>query len=87
MKFIVFVLIYFFSLSSFLFSAEIMDCKQFDKVSAKYVECKARNLKNSLNEGQKKVKSDLSTNKDISFVKKKLLKFKNSKTLSEFIKE
>ena len=87
MKFIIFLFIIFFSYSSSLFSDEIIDCNQFDKISAKYVECKAKNLRNSLNESQKKVKSNLSTNKDVSLIKKKLLKLKNSKTLSDFIKE
>ena len=54
MKFIIFVFLFFFSFSSYLLSAEIIDCSQFDKISAKYIECKAKKLKATLNESQKK---------------------------------
>ena len=43
--------------------AEKIDCTQFDKVSAKYLECSAINLE------------------------KKLVKFKNSKILIEFMEK
>ena len=49
MKFIVFIFMFFFSFSSYLFSDELIDCDQFDKISAKYLECKSKNLKNCQN--------------------------------------
>jgi len=87
MKFIVFIFVIFFSFSSYLFSDELLDCDQFDKISAKYLECKAKNLKITLNENQKKIKSDAEKKIKKSGIKEKLLKFKNSKTGSDFLKE
>ena len=87
MKFIIFVFIFFFSFSSYLLSAEIIDCSQFDKISAKYIECKAKKLKATLNESQKKIKSDTEKKVKKSGIKEKLVKFKNSKTGSDFLKE
>ena len=96
MKFIIFIFMFYIGFSSYLFSDEIIDCSQFDKISAKYVECKAKNLKTTLNESQKKIKSE--TEKKIkksgikekikkSGIKVKLIKFKNSKTGSDFFKK
>ena len=81
--------------------AEIIDCTQFDKVSAKYLECSAKNLKDKSSElklkatigaGELKEKiiidaknSKMKFNK--SSLKKKLIKFKNSKTLTEFMEK
>ena len=87
MKFIVFIFVIFYSFSSYLFSDELLDCDQFDKISAKYLECKAKNLKITLNENQKKIKSDAEKKIKKSGIKEKLLKFKNSKTGSDFLKE
>ena len=87
MKFVVFIFVIFFSFSSYLFSDELLDCDQFDKISAKYLECKAKNLKITLNENQKKIKSDAEKKIKKSGIKEKLLKFKNSKTGSDFLKE
>ena len=87
MKFIVFIFMFYIGFSSYLFSGEIVDCSQFDKISAKYVECKAKNLKTILNENQKKIKS-VSEKKIKKFgIKEKLIKFKNSKTGSDFLKK
>ena len=95
MKFIVFIFMFYISFSSYLLSDEIIDCSQFDKISAKYVECKAKNLKSNLNKKQSEMKSKVEnidkteTGKKIkksSFVQK-LLKFKNSKTGSDFFKK
>ena len=55
MKFIVFIFMVFFNFSSYLFSDELIDCDQFDKISAKYLECKTKNLKITLNENQKEI--------------------------------
>ena len=57
MKFIVFIFMFYISFSSYLLSDEIIDCSQFDKISAKYVECKAKNLKSNLNKKQSEMKS------------------------------
>ena len=45
MKFIVFIFMFYIGFSSYVLSDEIIDCSQFDKISAKHVECKAKNLK------------------------------------------
>ena len=58
-----------------------LDCDQFEKLSAKYVECNAKKLKenttNQVNIGKKKF--------DNSTLKEKLIKFKNSKNLMDFL--
>ena len=95
MKFIVFILLFFVSFSSYLVSDEIIDCSQFDKISAKYVECKAKNLKSNLNKKQSEMKSkvenvgETETGKNFkkSTLGQKLLKLKNSKTGSDFLKK
>ena len=76
------ILLFILSLNNFSFSEEI-DCKQFEKYSAKYIECNAKKLKKKTSDkiakGKKKIeKTD---------AKKKLNKFKNSKTLSDLIKK
>ena len=95
MKIIIFLLISYFSFFSYSFSEELTDCNQFDKISAKYIECKAKNLKSNLNKKQSEIKSkvenidDTETGKKIkkSSLGEKLLKFKNSKTGSDFLKK
>jgi len=95
MKFIVFIFMFYISFSSYLFSDEIIDCDQFDKISVKYVECKAKNLKSNLNKKQSEIKSKVEnvgeTESGKNFKKstlgQKLLKFKNSKTGSDFLKK
>ena len=87
MKFIIFIFMLYISFSSYLFSDEIVECEQFDKISEKYVECKAKNLKTTLNENQKKIKSDTKKKIEKSGIKEKLVKFKNSKTGSDFLKK
>ncbi len=78
-----------------------MNCSQFQKISAKYLECKAINLKNKsaeiklrvadeADELKQKITTDAKDNKkkfDKSTFKKKLIKFKNSKTLTEFMEK
>ena len=56
MKFIVFIFMFYIGFSSYLFSDEIIDCDQFDKISVKYVECKTKNLKSNLNKKQTEMK-------------------------------
>ena len=59
------------------------DCNQFDKLSAKYIECTAKKLKTStggkLNAGKKKL--------DKSLLKDTWTKFKSSKYGKEFIEK
>ena len=63
--------------------AEDLNCNQFEKLSAKYIECNAKKLKKSstkkVNIGKKKFQD--------SGLGDKLKKFKKSKTLSEVIKD
>ena len=95
MKFIVFIFMFYIGFSSYLLSDEIIDCSQFDKISAKYVECKAKKFKSNLNKKQSEMKSKVEninkteTGKKIkkSTFGQKLLKFKNSKTGSDFFKK
>ena len=77
--------------------AEKIDCAQFDKVSAKYLECSAKNLKKKSSElklkatvGAEELKDKITTNAksgkkkfDKLNLKEKFTKFKNSKTLTE----
>ena len=81
--------------------AEIIDCTVFKKVSKKYLECSARNLKKKTMELKLKatvsadaLKKKIATNTkdskkkiDKSILKEKLIKFKNSKTLTEFMEK
>ena len=100
MKIILFIIITYFSFINYSFSAKNENCDQFDKLSAKYIECKTKNLKKSIDasktkkkiiESKENIKSkiDISeTKKKISKLKlkEKLIKFKNSKTISDFLK-
>ena len=81
--------------------AEKIDCTQFDKVSAKYIECSAKNLKEKSSKlklkatvGAEKIKDKITTNAksgkskfDKLNLKEKLVKFKNSKSLTEFMEK
>ena len=81
--------------------AEKIDCTQFDKVSAKYLECSANNLKEKSSElkikatvGVEELKQKITTNAknsktkfNKSSLKEKLVKFKNSKSLTEFMEK
>ena len=81
--------------------AEKIDCTQFDKVSAKYLECSANNLKEKSSElklkatvGVEELKQKITTNAknsktkfNKSSLKEKLVKFKNSKSLIEFMEK
>ena len=81
--------------------AEKINCTQCDKVSAKYLECSAKNLKEKSSElklkatvGAEELKDKITTNAkggknkfDKLNLKEKLVKFKNSKTLTEFMEK
>ena len=81
--------------------AEKIDCTQFDKVSAKYIECSTKNLKEKSSElklkatvGAEELKQKITTNAksskkkfNKSSLKEKLVKFKNSKSLTEFMEK
>ena len=81
--------------------AEKIDCTQFDKVSAKYLECSTINLKEKSSElklkatvGVKELKQKIITSAknsktkfNKSSLKEKLVKFKNSKSLTEFMEK
>ena len=76
--------------------AKKIDCTQFDKVSAKYLECSAKNLKEKsgvlklkvtleVEELKEKIVTNAKDSKkkfNKSNLKEKLVKFKNSKTLT-----
>jgi hypothetical protein len=81
--------------------AEKIDCTQFDKVSAKYLECSAKNLKDKTLEFKLKatieaeeLKEKITTNAksekkkfNKSRLKERIIKFKKSKTLTEFMEK
>ena len=81
--------------------AEKIDCTQFDKVSAKYLECSAKNIKEKSSElklkatvGAEELKEKITTNAKNSKIKfnksnlkEKLVKFKNSKSITEFMEK
>ena len=64
------------------FSDEI-DCTQFKKLSAKYIECNSAKLKEKTNEKLKSGKEKF----EKSGITDKFKKFKESKTLSDLIKD
>jgi len=47
-------------------SEEILDCDEFEKTSAKFLECKAKKLKSSLNKQTGKIKSKLNKKQKIA---------------------
>ena len=81
--------------------AEKIDCTQFEKVSAKYLECSGKNIKDKSLElklkvtaGGDKLKEKITTsvkNGKTKFnklkLKEKFVKFKNSKSLTEFMEK
>ena len=101
MKKIIFAILSTWTLITANAIAEKIDCTQFDKVSAKYLECSAINLKEKSSElkleitvGAKELKEKIATNTksgkkkfDKLNLKEKLVKFKNSKTLIEFMEK
>jgi len=72
---LLFIFLITFFLSKPVFSLE-NDCDQFKKLSAKYIECKANELKET---STKKIKD--------TGIKDKIKKFKDSKTLTDLVKD
>ena len=101
MKKIVFIVLITWMLVTTNALTDKIDCTQFDKVSAKYIECSAKNLKEKSSKlklkvtvGAEKLKKKIVTNTkdskkkfDKSSLKEKLVKFKNSKSLTEFLEK
>ena len=101
MKKIIFISLFSWVLITSNAIAEKIDCSQFDKVSAKYLECSAKNLKEKSSElklkatvGAEELKKKIVTNSkdskkkfDKSSLKAKLVKFKNSKSLTQFLEK
>ena len=101
MKKIIFITLITWKLVTANAIAEKIDCTQFDKISAKYLECSANNLKEKSSElklkatvGAKELKEKITTNANNSKtkfnklnLKEKLVKFKNSKSLTEFMEK
>ena len=99
MKNLLFIITFSLFILNNLYSEEVIDCNQFDKLSAKFLECKAQNLKSDLNKSQAKAKENikskiktLDSSKakkkfDKSKLKKILVKIKNSKTGSKILKK
>ena len=97
MKKIIFTTLITFALVTANAIAEKIDCTQFDKVSAKYLECSTINLKEKSSElklkatvGVEGLKQKITTSAknsktkfNKSSLKEKLVKFKNSKSLTE----
>ena len=78
MKKIISTILTIFALSLTNSVAQI-DCTQFKKISAKYLECTSKKLVEKKDRQKEKFdKSDL---------KKKLIKFKNSKSLTNFVEK
>ena len=70
--------------------AEMINCNQFEKISAKYLECKAKNIKDKSKQVKKKIVKKKEQQKEKfnrSNLKKKLIKFKNSKTLTNYVEK
>lgn len=87
-KILAFLIIFFISLNNSI--AEEIDCSEFDKLSAKYVECSALKLKEKSNNLKNTTVEKIDESKkkfDESKLKEKLIKFKNSKTLAEFMEK
>ena len=101
MKKIIFTLLFSWVLITSNAIAKKIDCTQFDKVSAKYLECSAKNLKEKSSElklkatvGAENLKGKIATNVksskkkfNKSRLKERIIKFKKSKTLTEFMEK
>ncbi len=69
-------------------NSEELDCSQFKKLSAQYIECSSKNLVSKSQDLKKNTESSVENTKN-QFVEsnlyKKLFKFKESKTHKEFV--
>ena len=79
LKIILSIIYFVFSLTHAF--ADNMNCEQFDKLSAKYIECNAKKLKENTSKQVDKGKKKFNN----SILKEKLIKFKNSKNLKDFL--
>ena len=87
-KIVVFLIAFFISLSNSI--AEEIDCSQFDKLSAKYVECSVSKLKEKSKDFKNTTVEKIGESKkkfDGSKLKENLIKLKNSKSLSQFMEK
>ena len=73
--------IFLITLTSLVYSNEL-DCNQFDKLSTKFLECKANELKEKTSQKVEQNKEKFEN----SSIKDKLKKFKSSKTLTDLVK-
>ena len=80
-KLIIIITIFILSLSPSF--ANDTNCDQFEKLSAKYVECNAKKIKKDTVNKVEKSKKKFNN----SALKKKLIKFQNSKNLMEFLEK
>ena len=101
MKKIIFISLFSWVLIASNAIAKKIDCTLFDKVSSKYLECSAKNLKEKSSElklkvtvGAEELKEKITINAksgkkkfDKLNLKEKLVKFKNNKTLTEFMEK
>ena len=79
-------IILFISIYTLVFNftfVEANDCNKFEKVSKEYAKCTSILIKEKTSAKLKKGKKKF----DKSVLKKKLLKFKNSKSMKEFIEK
>ena len=81
MKLKIILPITYFLLSFTNIYAEKANCDQFEKLSAKYIECNAKKLKENTSKQVDKGKKKFNN----STLKEKLIKFKNSKNLKDFL--
>ena len=78
---ILFIIFISININTSLLSQEI-DCDKFDKLSAKYIECSAKKMKEKASDEIVKNKKKINE----SGLGEKINKFKKSKTLSDLIK-
>ena len=78
---ILFIIFISININTSLLSQEI-DCDKFDKLSAKYIECAAKKIKEKASDEIVKNKKKINE----SGLGEKINKFKKSKTLSDLIK-
>jgi len=83
MKIIIILVFIISTLINFPSFAYNSDCTQFKKLSAKYIECNANKIKQKTNEKVKISKEKFKK----SGIKDKLKKIKESKTLSDLMKD
>ena len=78
-KFILPIIFFMFNFTNVF--ADNLNCEQFEKLSAKYIECNAKKLKENTIKQVDKSKKKFNS----SSFKDKLIKFKNSKNLKDFL--